>query len=66
MAQIKASWSKLAQSDALKRSSVAATALDGRVFVFGGELIARQPRDADVHVLDADGNGIAKALSGRD
>lgn len=44
-----ASWEKVAESDVLKRSSHAVAAIDGQVYVFGGELVARQPRDGDVH-----------------
>ena len=46
-----ASWKKVAEDDVLKRSSHAVAAIDGQVYVFGGELVARQPRDGDVHAV---------------
>lgn len=46
---LKATWRKVAQHDLLKRSSHAVAAIDGEVFVFGGELVAREPRDGHVH-----------------
>jgi hypothetical protein len=46
-----ARWKKVAGSDVLKRSSHAVAAIDGQVYVFGGELVARQPRDGDVHAV---------------
>jgi hypothetical protein len=48
---LKASWKRVAESDVLKRSSHAVAAIDGQVYVFGGELLARQPRDGDVHTV---------------
>jgi N-acetylneuraminic acid mutarotase len=48
---LKASWKKVAESDVLKRSSHAVAAIDGQVYVFGGEVVARQPRDGDVHAV---------------
>ena len=53
-----AKWKKIAKDDVLKRSSHAVAAVDGRAYVFGGELVARQPRDGDVHVVDLDGTGM--------
>lgn len=41
----------MAEHDILKRSSHAVAAVDGELFVFGGELVAREPRDGDVHVV---------------
>ena len=57
-----ASWKKVAESDALKRSSHAVAAIDGQVYVFGGELVARQPRDGDVHCVTLNG-GMLQQLS---
>lgn len=48
---LSASWKKVAGDDVLKRSSHAVAAIDGHVYVFGGELVARQPRDGDVHAV---------------
>ena len=48
-------WRKVAEDDVLKRSSHAVAAIDGVVYVFGGELVARQPRDGDVHAVDVGG-----------
>ena len=38
-----------------ERSSHAVAAIDGQVYVFGGELVARQPRDGDVHCVTLNG-----------
>lgn len=58
-----ASWKKVAEGDVLRRSSHAVAAVDGQVYVFGGELVARQPRDGDVHAV-ALGGGMLKLLPG--
>lgn len=58
-----ASWKKVAGDDVFKRSSHAVAAIDGHVYVFGGELVARQPRDGDVHSIAFDG-GMFKHLPG--
>ena len=55
-----ANWKKVADDDVLKRSSHAVAAIDGQLYVFGGELVARQPRDGDVHAVALDG-GIPKS-----
>lgn len=51
-----AKWKKIAEHEVLKRSSHSVAAVsdggDGHeLFVFGGELVARQPKDGHVHVL---------------
>jgi hypothetical protein len=53
-----AKWKKIAEHEVLKRSSHSVAAIgenenaDGHeLFVFGGELVARQPKDGHVHVL---------------
>ena len=56
-----AKWKKIAKHEVLKRSSHSVAAIgeesadgDGyELFVFGGEVVARQPKDGDVHVLNA-------------
>jgi hypothetical protein len=58
-----AGWKKVAGDDVLKRSSHAVAAIDGQVYVFGGELVARQPRDGDVHSIALDG-GMFEHLPG--
>ena len=58
-----ASWKKVAEDDVLKRSSHAVAAIDGRVYVFGGELVARQPKDGDVHAVSLSG-GVYERLPG--
>lgn len=47
----KAKWRKLADGDVLKRSSHAVAAIDDEIYLFGGELVARQPKDGQVHTL---------------
>jgi hypothetical protein len=58
-----ARWKKIAEHEVLKRSSHSVAAIgdeksaDGHeLFVFGGELVARQPKDGDVHVFSASQN----------
>jgi N-acetylneuraminic acid mutarotase len=58
-----AKWKKIAEHEVLKRSSHSVAAIgkgktaDGHeLFVFGGELVARQPKDGDVHVFSASQN----------
>jgi hypothetical protein len=54
-----AKWTKIAEHEVLKRSSHSVAAIgeegaggDGyELFVFGGELVARQPKDGHVHAL---------------
>lgn len=46
-----ATWTRLSQDDQLKRSSVCASAIGSTVYIFGGELQARHPRDNDVHKI---------------
>lgn len=48
---LKAKWRKLADGDVLKRSSHAVAAIDDQIYLFGGELVARQPKDGEVHAL---------------
>jgi hypothetical protein len=56
-----AKWTKIAEHEVLMRSSHSVAAIgeesagggDGyELFVFGGELVARQPKDGEVHVLN--------------
>lgn len=49
---LNATWTKLSQHDQLKRSSVCATAVNSTIYIFGGELEARKPRDNHVHKLN--------------
>ena len=46
-----ATWTKVVQHNQLKRSSVCASAIGSTVYVFGGELQPRQPRDNHVHKI---------------
>jgi hypothetical protein len=45
-------WTKLAESDDLRRSSQTLSVIDNQAFVFGGELVPRQPVDSKLHVID--------------
>jgi hypothetical protein len=55
-----AKWTKIAEHEVLKRSSHSVAAIDEdssggdgyELFVFGGELVARQPKDGEVHALN--------------
>jgi hypothetical protein len=56
-----AKWKKIAEHEVLKRSSHSVASIadessggdEYELFVFGGELVARQPKDGDVHALRA-------------
>lgn len=49
--ELKARWRKVTESDVLKRSSHAVAAIDDQIYLFGGELVARQPKDSEVYAL---------------
>ncbi|GES59756.1 galactose oxidase/kelch, beta-propeller [Aspergillus terreus] len=46
-----ATWSKLLSADILQRSSQIISLTPDNVYIFGGELRPREPRDNDVHVV---------------
>jgi len=58
---ITAKWRKIAEDEVLKRSSHSVAAIPGKedaggneqLFIFGGELVARQPKDGHVHAINA-------------
>ncbi|KAK4547472.1 hypothetical protein LTR36_001128 [Oleoguttula mirabilis] len=54
MASISGTWTKLAAAEQLQRSSHTVSAVGSSLYVFGGELKPRQPKDNDVHVVDID------------
>lgn len=47
----RATWTKVASRDELKRSSVCVSSIDSKVYVFGGELVPRLPRDNNVYEI---------------
>ncbi|KAL4891272.1 hypothetical protein BDV59DRAFT_71815 [Aspergillus ambiguus] len=49
-----ASWSKLISADILQRSSQVVSLTSQNVYIFGGELRPREPRDNDIHVVQRD------------
>ncbi|KAJ5151906.1 hypothetical protein N7492_010201 [Penicillium capsulatum] len=49
-----AKWTKLLETETLQRSSQIVSAVGNQVYVFGGELRPREPRDNDVHVISLD------------
>ncbi|KAK5737241.1 hypothetical protein LTR17_006853 [Elasticomyces elasticus] len=49
---MKATWTNIDQSELLQRSSHNVAVLGSKIYVFGGELKPRQPRDNDIFVLD--------------
>lgn len=51
MASVSAQWRKLATSEILQRSSQIISSIHDHVYLFGGELRPREPRDNDVHVI---------------
>lgn len=54
---MKATWTKIAQHDSLKRSSHSISVIGERAYVFGGELKPRQPRDNVMHQVKLAGKG---------
>lgn len=52
MAKISALWTRIASGDRLRRSSQAVSVLGGRAYVFGGELVPREPVDNQVDVVE--------------
>lgn len=56
---IEAKWSKLLDVEVLQRSSQALSVVDNKVYVFGGELRPREPRDNAVHVVSLDSQGVS-------
>lgn len=57
-------WSRVAQQEKLKRSSLCASAVDNVVYVFGGELQPRQPRDNEVHKIVIAGKSTGACSNG--
>ncbi|KAG7284859.1 hypothetical protein NEMBOFW57_009474 [Staphylotrichum longicolle] len=51
MAKISATWTKLASTARLQRSSQCLSVLDSRAWIFGGELLPRQPVDYQLDVI---------------
>ncbi|KAK3634694.1 hypothetical protein LTR56_015121 [Elasticomyces elasticus] len=49
---MRATWTNIGQSELLQRSSHNVAVLGSKIYVFGGELKPRQPRDNDIFVLD--------------
>lgn len=54
---MKATWTKIAQHDSLKRSSHSISVIGQSAYVFGGELKPRQPRDNAMHKVKLAGQG---------
>ena len=52
--KLSASWSLVTSSKRLSRSSQAVSILDKKVFIFGGELLPREPVDNRVDVISLD------------
>ena len=64
MARIVANWRRLASSVRLRRSSQSLSVLGSRGWIFGGELLPRQPVDncLDVVGLDPGQEGSTKVV----
>ncbi|RJE24735.1 hypothetical protein PHISCL_02944 [Aspergillus sclerotialis] len=58
MANIVAKCHKLVETEILRRSSQAVSVVRDGVYIFGGELRPREPRDNDVHVVSLSSNMI--------
>lgn len=55
MATISARWRKLTEAESLRRSSHVLLVLNDVVYVFGGELRPREPRDNELYVVEIGG-----------
>ncbi|KFZ04223.1 hypothetical protein V502_10313 [Pseudogymnoascus sp. VKM F-4520 (FW-2644)] len=62
MDKISVSWSRLCTSDDLQRSSHILSVVDDNAYVFGGELLPRQPRDNHVYKIDIT-SGVAQPIA---
>lgn len=51
MAAIQARWTKVVEAEILQRSSQVVSVVDRQIYIFGGELRPREPRDNDVHIV---------------
>ena len=52
MTSLSCSWTRLASSTRLQRSSQAISVVGSKAFIFGGELKPRQPVDNQTDVID--------------
>jgi hypothetical protein len=48
---INAKCHKLLENEILRRSSQIVSVINNQVYIFGGELLPREPRDNDVHAV---------------
>lgn len=48
---IQAKWKNILEAEILQRSSQVVSAVDDQVYIFGGELRPREPRDNDLHTV---------------
>lgn len=56
MAPVKGIWTKIAESDRLKRSSQNLAVVGQRVYIYGGEVTARVPVDSALDLISLDGS----------
>lgn len=57
-----ANWTRIAKCDAIQRSSLCVSSTGSSVYVFGGELKPRQPRDNNVHKVSLTGGEYVSLL----
>ncbi|KAI6843054.1 galactose oxidase [Hortaea werneckii] len=63
---MKATWTKIAQHDSLKRSSHSISVIGESAYIFGGELRPRQPRDNALHQVKLAGQGDTQGIESAD
>ncbi|KAJ5365155.1 hypothetical protein N7517_008041 [Penicillium concentricum] len=51
MAVIRARWTKIVEAEILQRSSQVVSVIDKQIYIFGGELRPREPRDNNIHIV---------------
>ena len=54
MSELNATWMKLSSSPILERSSQTVSVVGNKVYIFGGELYSREPRDNAVYIIDVE------------
>lgn len=62
MANIVARCHKLVEAEILRRSSQVVSVVGDKVYIFGGELRPREPRDNDVHVVSLDSSKLLESI----
>lgn len=55
-----ATWTKIAESDRLRRSSQIMSVVQSQAYIFGGEVEPRQPIDNQIDIVNLEATGDGK------